>query len=82
MVHVPWWFPAIQTQLAFPPCLSNLFLWIYWLYTGQYSAKPVIQKYLDQAGIVDFAPGALDIDTPEEWGGVFGKKIRLKKEGK
>ena len=34
---------------------------------GAQGAKPLIQKYLDQAILVDFEEGVLDIDTPEEW---------------
>jgi molybdenum cofactor cytidylyltransferase len=34
---------------------------------GAQGAKPLIQKYLDQASVVDFEEGVLDIDTPEEW---------------
>lgn len=46
---------------------------------GAQGAKPVIQKHLDQAAIVDFAAGALDIDTPEEWT-AFLAKNQAKKE--
>ena len=59
---------------------QSLFVDLLALYGAQ-GAKPVIQKYLDQAGIVDFAPGALDIDTPEEWA-AFLAKNQAKKEGK
>lgn len=34
---------------------------------GAQGAKPLIQKYLDQASVVNFEEGVLDIDTPEEW---------------
>ncbi|WP_044233502.1 nucleotidyltransferase family protein [Haliscomenobacter hydrossis] len=46
---------------------------------GAQGAKSVIQKHVDQAAIVDFAAGALDIDTPEEWA-TFLAKNHAKKE--
>jgi len=34
---------------------------------GAQGAKPLIQKYLEKAIVVDFEVGLLDIDTPEDW---------------
>lgn len=34
---------------------------------GAQGAKALIQKYRDQAAVLDFPEGALDLDTPEEW---------------
>lgn len=34
---------------------------------GTQGAKKLIQKYRDQAAVLDFPEGALDLDTPEEW---------------
>lgn len=34
---------------------------------GAQGAKALIQKYHDQASILDFPEGAMDLDTPEDW---------------
>ena len=50
--------PALFGQSLFPELLTL---------HGVQGAKALIQKHLHQSAVVDFAEGALDIDTPEEW---------------
>lgn len=40
---------------------------------GAQGAKTLIQKYRDQAAVLDFPEGALDLDTPEEWAAFLAK---------
>lgn len=40
---------------------------------GAQGAKTLIQKYRDQAAVLDFPEGALDLDTPEEWAAFLTK---------
>ena len=40
---------------------------------GAQGAKALIQKYRDQAAVLDFPEGALDLDTPEEWAAFLTK---------
>ena len=40
---------------------------------GAQGAKSLIQKYQDQAAVLDFPEGALDLDTPEEWAAFLTK---------
>lgn len=40
---------------------------------GAQGAKTLIQKHRDQAAVLDFPEGALDLDTPEEWAAFLAK---------
>lgn len=50
--------PALFTRELFPE-LQRL--------DGASGAKSLIQQYQNQAAILDFPEGALDLDTPEDW---------------
>ena len=40
---------------------------------GAQGAKKLIEKYRDQAAVLDFPEGALDLDTPEDWAAFLTK---------
>ncbi|MDX2071404.1 MAG: nucleotidyltransferase family protein [Haliscomenobacter sp.] len=40
---------------------------------GAQGAKKLIEKYRDQAVVLDFPEGALDLDTPEDWAAFLTK---------
>jgi molybdenum cofactor cytidylyltransferase len=50
--------PALIDKTLFPELMKI---------EDSYGAKKVIQQHLDQAELVDFDEGAIDIDTPEEY---------------
>lgn len=62
--------PALFTRELFPE-LQRL--------DGASGAKSLIQQYQNQAAILDFPEGALDLDTPEDWL-AFLTKINASKE--
>lgn len=57
--------PALFTRALFPELIAL---------EGATGAKALIQKYRNQAAILEFPEGILDLDTPEDWT-AFVKKI-------
>lgn len=57
--------PALFTRALFPELIAL---------EGATGAKVLIQKYRNQAAILEFPEGFLDLDTPEDWM-AFVKKI-------
>lgn len=50
--------PALFTRALFPALIAL---------EGTIGAKALIQKYRNQAAILEFPEGGLDLDTPEDW---------------
>lgn len=56
--------PALFTRALFPALIAL---------DGATGAKALIQKYRNQAAILEFPEGALDLDTPEDWRAFMAK---------